>query len=168
MMIAYKRQQGIVLVVSLVILVLVTLLSVSSMKNTVLQEKMTGNYKERNSAFQAAEAGLRGGENYLLTTSVLPIFDSSTAGLYQPTSSGNARWDLVNWLNVGEVVSYTGTLTDIATTPKYILEEIPPVPSPGGSKETGVAQENKYYRVTSQAVGNTNNAVVILQSTYKR
>ncbi len=163
-----KNQQGIVLVVSLIILILVTLISVSSMKNTVLEEKMAGNYKDRNSAFQASEAALRGGEDYLFTTSVLPTFDGTTAGLYQPTSSTEARWETVDWDNTGEVATYSGSLLNINSAPLYIIEELPPIPVPDSSLETGVAQENKYYRVTSKAVGGTNSAAVTLQSTYKR
>jgi Tfp pilus assembly protein PilX len=50
----------------------------------------------------------------------------------------------------------------------YIIEELPSVPAPESSLETGVAQENKYFRITTKAVGDTQNAAVTLQSTYKR
>lgn len=164
----YQKQKGVVLIVSLVLLVLVTLISVSSMKNTILEEKMAGNFKDRNSAFQAAEAALRDGENYLFITTILPLFNASTVGLYQPTSAGEARWDVVTWTDSTQVRTYSSSLADIKTAPKYIIEELPPVPVEGSSLEAGVAQENKYYRITSQATGNTDQAKVWLQSTYKR
>jgi hypothetical protein len=47
-----KQQKGVVLIVSLILLVLVTLISVSSMKNTVLEEKMAGNYKDKTLHFR--------------------------------------------------------------------------------------------------------------------
>jgi len=162
-----KKQNGIALVVSLIMLLLMTLLAVSSMKSTVLEEKMAGNYKDRITAFQAGEAALRAGENYLRTTMVLPIFDGTTAGLYQPTTAGDARWELVNWANIGEVAAYIG-LSEVAVQPNYIIEELQPVAEPGGSLEAGTALENRFYRVTGQAVGGTETALVILQSTYKR
>jgi type IV pilus assembly protein PilX len=164
-----KQQKGVVLIVSLILLVLVTLISVSSMKNTVLEEKMAGNYKDKNSAFQAGEAALREGESYLFNTVTLPFFDGTTAGLYQPTTTGAARWDSVNWDSTsGEVISYSGNLSNVASSPMYIIEELPSVPAPESSLETGVAQENKYFRITTKAVGDTQNAAVTLQSTYKR
>lgn len=163
-----NNQKGVVLIVSLILLVLVTLLSVSSMKNTVLEEKMAGNFKDRNSAFQAAEAALRGGENYLFTTAILPLFNASTAGLYQPTSAGDARWEIVTWTDSSQIRTYSNSLSDIKTAPKYIIEELPPVAIEGSSLEAGVAQESKYYRITSQGTGNTDRAEVWLQSTYKR
>jgi type IV pilus assembly protein PilX len=167
-----QKQQGIVLVVSLILLILITILSVSSMKNTVLEEKMAGNYKERNSAFQAAEAALRDAESYLFTTTILPSFDNSTSantlGLYQPASSSEARWESVDWTSSSQVRTFSGALSNITTSPKYIIEELPPTPVPKSSIETGVAQENNYFRITSQAVGTAGTARVMLQSTYKR
>jgi type IV pilus assembly protein PilX len=163
-----KKQRGIALVVSLIMLLLMTLLSVSSMKSTLLEEKMAGNYKSRNTAFQSAEAGLRAGETYLATTTILPLFNGTTAGLYQPTLSGNSRWNSVDWANAAEVVAYVGTLSDVAANPNYIIEELEPVAEGGGSLEVGTALENRFYRITTEAVGNTDNAVVMLQGTYKR
>ena len=155
------------LIVSLIMLLLMTLLTVSSMRTTILEEKIAGNYKDRNTAFQASEAGLRAGENYLRTTMVLPVFDGSTIGLYQPTSTGAARWDIIAWSSASEAMAYTG-LSDVASQPKYIIEELQPIADAGGSLEVGTALENRFYRVTSQAVGGTETASVRLQSTYKR
>lgn len=170
MLISNKNmQQGVALVVSLVMLLVMSLLAVSSMNTTVLEEKMAGNYKDRNMAFQAAEAGLRAGESFLRTTTVLPVFDGSIAGLYQPTSSGLPRWDTVTWSAAGQVKTYpASTLSDISSPPVYIIEELAPIKDAGGSVEAGVALDRRYYRITSRAVGGTDTAVVMLQSTYKR
>ena len=163
-----SKQNGVALVVSLIMLLLMTLLAVSSMDSTILEEKMSGNYKNRNTAFQAAEAGLRAGETYLATTVVLPIFDGTATGLYQPTPTGNSRWNIVDWTNNAQVTLYVGALSGVPANPKYIIEELAPIVDSGGSKEVGTALENRYYRITSQAEGNTSDAVVMLQSTYKR
>ncbi|MEZ5665655.1 MAG: PilX N-terminal domain-containing pilus assembly protein [Burkholderiaceae bacterium] len=50
------------LVIGLIILVVLTLLGVQGMRTNVAQERMAGNMRERNLAFQAAEAALRAGE----------------------------------------------------------------------------------------------------------
>jgi len=169
-----NKQQGLALVVSLIMLLIMTLLAVNSMQTTLLEEKMAGNYKDRNMAFQSGEAGLRAGEDYLRDTAALPIFDGVTAGLYQPTITGTARWNLVDWDQTGQVRAYVGSLDTadstklLADLPNYIIEEMQPVPSKGGSLEVGTALENRYYRVTSQAVGGTASSVVMLQTTYKR
>jgi type IV pilus assembly protein PilX len=164
-----NSQQGVALIVSLVMLLIMTLLAVSSMNTTILEEKMAGNYKDRNMAFQASEAGLRAGETYLRTTPILPPFDGTTAGLYQPTSSGLPKWQVVNWAASGQYRSYTANLlSNISSPPNYIIEELQPVNESGGSLEAGVALESRFYRITSNAVGGTDTAIVMLQSTYKR
>ena len=58
-----QKQQGMVLLVSLVFLLLLTLLGISSMQNATLQEKMAGSVNLRNVSFQMAEAALRLGES---------------------------------------------------------------------------------------------------------
>lgn len=53
------RQSGAALVVGLVLLVVITLVGVGAMQTTTLQEKMAGNLRDSNLAFQASEAALR-------------------------------------------------------------------------------------------------------------
>lgn len=68
------RQQGMVLLVALVMLLLITMIGISSMQNATMQEKMTASVQIRTTTFQSAEAALRVGENavaastYSLTT----------------------------------------------------------------------------------------------------
>ncbi len=57
-----KQQNGVALVVSLILLIVITLLGLSSIRTIVLEEKMASNTYDRSLAFQAAEAGLRAGE----------------------------------------------------------------------------------------------------------
>jgi type IV pilus assembly protein PilX len=56
------NQSGAVLIVSLIMLLLLTLIGASSMQTTSLEEKMAGNLRDRNLAFQAAESALRDAE----------------------------------------------------------------------------------------------------------
>ncbi len=61
-----NTQQGSVLIVSLIFLVVLTLLGIASVRSTSIQERMAFNTREQNLAFQAAEAALRDGELWLL------------------------------------------------------------------------------------------------------
>ena len=76
---AHLHQEGAVLVVGLIILVLLTLLGVQAMRGNVSQERMAFNMRERNVAFQAAEAALRVGEN-------MGPFDGSGVDLVDATN----------------------------------------------------------------------------------
>ncbi len=56
------QQSGAVLIVSLIMLLLLTLIGASSIQTTTLEEKMAGNIRDRNIAFQAAESAIRDAE----------------------------------------------------------------------------------------------------------
>ncbi|MEX0914949.1 MAG: PilX N-terminal domain-containing pilus assembly protein [Wenzhouxiangellaceae bacterium] len=55
-----SRQNGAALFISLMFLILLTLLGLSAANVGILQERMSGNVRESNIAFQTAEAALRG------------------------------------------------------------------------------------------------------------
>ena len=56
------RQTGATLAISLVLLTIATLVGIVAMQGTTLQEKMAGNLRDSNLAFQAAESALAAGE----------------------------------------------------------------------------------------------------------
>lgn len=53
------RQRGVALVTSLMILLILTILGVTAMRTSTLQEKMSANIQESTRAFQVAESGLK-------------------------------------------------------------------------------------------------------------
>jgi type IV pilus assembly protein PilX len=53
------REQGAVLIVSLIFLVILTMLGVTAMTGTTMEERIAGNTRDQGLAFQAAEAALR-------------------------------------------------------------------------------------------------------------
>lgn len=59
---SFRHEHGAVLLVSLVMLLLLTLIGLAGMRMVQLEERMAGNLRDRQTAFQAAEAALRAGE----------------------------------------------------------------------------------------------------------
>lgn len=55
----FQRQQGAVLIISLMLLIVLTMLGISALDSTKLETKMAANTAERNRALQIAEIGLR-------------------------------------------------------------------------------------------------------------
>lgn len=165
-------QQGSALVIALIFLLLLTLIGVTAMQTTTLQERMAGNVRDRSLAFQAAEAALREAEDFL-GQAALPQF-SNVNGLLQPQDHAGrqATWDSHGWDTNSR--QYTGSLEDengnalTAEPPRYVIEELPPVQAPGESVRFGALPEVGVYRVTARGVGGTVDAVVILQTTFRR
>ncbi len=54
-----RPADGLALILALIFLLVLTILGVGAMQNTLLQERMAGNYAERNQAFQMAELAVR-------------------------------------------------------------------------------------------------------------
>ena len=91
-----SRQSGAVLVVSLVILLVVTMLAISSMQSSSLEERMAGNTNDRNLAFQSTESALREAEVFVEGISSLGNFTGS-AGLFGRTDAEPSYADAATW-----------------------------------------------------------------------
>lgn len=79
------QQKGAVLIVALIMLLLLTVIGLSSMRGTSLQENMAGNMRDSNLALQASEAALRKGEE-----EVIDMFTEGTLAVLETTNiTGN-------------------------------------------------------------------------------
>lgn len=156
-------QRGAVLIISLIILLVMTVLGMTAMQSTVMEEKMAGSLRDKSLAFQAAESALRHAET-ILSGVTLPTF-ANTNGLY--TQNMSTDWLDIDWSSASATASYTGgSLHGIASAPTYIIKEINVASS--GSLEGGTASSVEYYRITARGVGGDSNAVAMVQSIYKR
>ncbi len=161
-------QRGAALIVALVLLLVVTVLGVTSMRTTTLQERMAGNLRDNHLAFQAAEAALRDGEE-LLQGATVPAFDGSGGLLPRQSGAGSAEyWNAHAWLTNSRVASRLDGADMTAAPARYVIEELPPITGEGDSLRFGPLPEVGFYRVTAMGVGGTTDAVVILQTIYRR
>tara|TARA_R110001592_G_scaffold52511_7_gene160664 strand:+ start:2336 stop:2956 length:621 start_codon:yes stop_codon:yes gene_type:complete len=103
-------QQGSALIISLVMLLLLTMVGVTGMNMTSLEERMSGNYRDHEMAFQAAEAALVEAENFIESTDLTTndFYTSpacSTTNCFKADCSGGS----VNGTSGG--LCFTGTFT---------------------------------------------------------
>jgi len=165
-------QKGAALAISLIMLLLLTIIGVTAMQSTTMQERMAGNSRERNNAFQIAEAALRVAETYLVNNLNPTFVDSSTTdsanGLYFENTTASNAWYLTQTSNNAKAATRnTGDDTIYGdATYGYVIEELEPVTSEDLSANAPVT--NQHYRITARGTGPAGTAVVLLQSTYKR
>jgi type IV pilus assembly protein PilX len=169
-------QSGAALVVSLLILLVMTLIGISSMQTTTMQEKMSSNLREHEQAFEAAESALRAAEQYIENNvSLTATFDSNGSdGLYD-TDGVQDRWRNLLWdgSDSREDTSHNGTY-DAAANPRYIIEYY-------GSAQTEVDKYNlsgygsgagggdlELFRITARGTGANSASPVYLQSYYSK
>lgn len=176
------RQRGVALVLALVFLVLLTIIGITALNTTSLEEKMANNVKDRNLAFQSAESALTLAEYWLYTQIGKPVFPSNSSGLYSPvTSDTNAtpNWETSGIWDGSNVVTYpntpsatgSGTLGKVNTQPKYIIEDMGETAETSGSLVMSSGYKGKgttVLRITARGSGGTDAAVVMVQSAYAR
>lgn len=139
-----------------------------------MQEMISGNLRDQDLAFQAAEAALHDAENFLSTITTLALFNNA-GGLY---TTGNAPNVFTAWPN--DAPSYSGTafgaINEVTTAPEYIIEIRAQVPESVNSSLNlsggyGVASGTGdvfIFKIHARGTGVSNNAQVILRSNFAR
>lgn len=178
-------QSGIALITGLIFLVLLTIIGVTAMQTTMLEERMAGNLRDENLAFQAAEAALRAGESYLQGATLvlslpLKIRQVCINQRCLRLRSGGRHWTSGPRLARGPIPARCRGVT---TPPRYIIEDLSfrtqctqpgfcqniPLPkTPGGSQKFGAVQDVGLYRITARGTGGSNDTAIVLQSYFRR
>ena len=166
-----KNQRGIVLAISLIVLLLITILAVSGMRSTIMEERMASNSRNSNLAFQRAETALRAGEMALdSAANEVPTAKSGVNGEANNIGAGpipcvvslnSLDFHIAAVWNGSGACTYDSAGTLDANKHKYFIEYfygIKPVTS-----IIGVC----FYRITARGYGDNQNSYSTLQSTYK-
>ena len=175
-----QRQRGISLVVVLLFLVIMMGLGTTAIRTATIEEKLSGNERDQQIAFEAAEAALRDGERYARTAlSAGSGFNAACAnGLCLPSVSATPQWDAVDWTGVvpRDYGSLTGAGTypdgTVSRTPRYIVELLPDM-APGTGNSIGLGTRSRVgagtpFRITAMGWGQRASTQVMLQSVYVR
>ena len=165
------EQSGSALVVGMIFLLVMTMLGVTAMQTTSLEERMAGNMRDRGIAMQAAEMALRAGDADAVEAPV------AGAGLFDylatpaPDESSAANWITANVRAWTSGLKKTSTNSDphaafpgVATDPEYWIERRPNR-TEGGSLEGGIAPPVQVFDITARSTGATGNTTVVLRST---
>ncbi len=174
-----ESQQGVALVVALILLVVITLVGLAAVSGTIMQNKMASNQYDRQIAFQSAESTLREASGWLADNPDDPAIRDCTTDdnpcLTDPFTDPN---------KVADAVRTATAVNSLATSsPQYVVEK---VAVGGGGAGTGCSSANakqrgadingacldtvepaSYYRITARSGDPTNvgsRAIVTLQS----
>jgi type IV pilus assembly protein PilX len=175
----HKNQSGVVLIIGLIILLLLTLIAITVMRVTALEERMAGNMLNQNIAFQSAESALREAEAYIAAQAVIegsafrsfkltngpfqntgdPICASGLCGPTTPPQS-----DIIATLSAENMMTAGTTITSIYAEPRFIIEYIRSDPR----DDLGANIYSVVFRITARAQGEDPNSFAVLQSTYRQ
>ena len=179
-----SNQRGLSLVTTLLFMVAALVLGVSVMGVNVMQERMLGNAKDRDLAFQVAEAALRDAEldiamNITAGSAFSPV---CAAGLCIPPTQRAVVSPLpvhqqagFSWAPADGMVRRYGQFTalppilGVISPPVYVVENLGVlglVPGDGGLDLLGTPRAA--FRITARAYGARAETVVMLQSIFFR
>lgn len=178
-----RRQRGLALIVSLILLIVVTMLGIAGMQNTSLQERMSSNLYDRSLAMQATEAALRAAEFAITANADIGLDCTPTSANLCPTVPDNTfngtdnSWTLVlppfdvnDGVTAGaaqyhiEIMGDGTTEDEIGQSSSYNCKQY------GGSCGTPTV---RHYRITARShdpttAGIGNRSLVVLQTTVRR
>ncbi|MCD9086516.1 PilX N-terminal domain-containing pilus assembly protein [Stenotrophomonas sp. SY1] len=158
---APDRQQGMTLIVVLVLLIILSILGVAILRSTSMQERMSANMRDRSLAFQGAESAMRYAQEQVLAADVVwegkvPVAADCTGSGICPTGATAV------WMSLP-----TGSYdTRLAEAPQYWIEYLGIAPGYKGSCDLMPPSpdcESPMFRITarSQSLGRAN---VVLQA----
>ena len=179
------HQTGAALITGLIFLVVLTMIGVTAARMSTLEERMSGNMRDRSIAMQAAEMALRDAERDIrnaVTASARNISGISdfVADCGESTAvttddglcyNGGAGYGTPIWTTADMTAEpsvqygqFTGAadIVGVDRQPRYIIEGIEK-PLPGDDAGTNYY----YYRITVRAEGANRNTVVWLQEVYR-
>lgn len=183
---ARKAQRGVALVVALILLLVITLVGLAAVSGTIMQQKMTSNFYDRQVAFQATEWALRQGE---IAAQALPASTSATfvpASPVRNCSDNSGNHCLANpFTDSNPSPAFTPTTAStgslgagvLATMqPQYVIEYMGYFQAPPDTVKslTGATTPHYsgFYRITARsgnpaAAQNRDRASVTLQSVFR-
>ena len=176
-----RGQRGIALVVALILLVVITLVGLAAVRGTLMQQKMTSNFYDRQIAFQLAEAALRQGE--------MAVQASASPSAFYDCSPGGGNFCLPDPLTdtnvpAADLVTVPAASFDPGALaighPQYVVEYLGNFALPksnvtqlsncSGYAPCGQTVTADFYRITARsgAADVQDRASVVLQSVYQK
>ncbi len=170
---SFRKQAGVTLIFSLVILVSLTMIGITSIQITRTELSMAGNQRESSLMFQAAEMGLNSAEEFIGDSDTNADFDNAPIGLYtvdgdDATYVGPDYFNDSDW-NAKSQEAGIGVYS--SAKPRFIVEYM------GDRKQNPLAdiaiggygsgppgKTVSIYRSTSRGVGLTGNSFRYVQS----
>ena len=170
-------EKGIVLVSAMLILVVLTILSVSMFRNYGLQERIAGNTREKQRAFNVAQSALQYGEWWLAqgnggagsactslldanattpTTQICSNAMTSAQTAAVPWKSASAADFGVAYVPPNLTVASPGQVDAYSSAPRFYI-------TPLGLDPSGKLQ---LYQVSAMGYGGNSTAVTVVQSVY--
>jgi len=169
-----KKQSGAVLIISLIILLIMTILVLSGIQSTLMQQKMTSAIRDTHISLEIAESGLLDAEKMIENLTSIAVF-TGTGGLY---SENNGPEDVFSddiWTD-NLTISATTKITDAGLVSRYFVEylgllnldeDLSTLNQTGYGETTGGGDIHG-FKIVSRSVGRDGNTEKIVIGYYAK
>jgi type IV pilus assembly protein PilX len=167
------NQRGAILITALMLLLIMTILGITAVTTSTLQEKMAGNMRDQYMAQEAGDAILRAAENWIFKQTSKPtpscsptsserVWDPGCPDILAIETQSDGWWtsngfDSPSALNASDM--------NVSQAPRYVDAYLQRVPL---CLDCNPKIYRYYYRTNGWSVGFTSNAPGLLQSTFSR
>jgi type IV pilus assembly protein PilX len=184
----FKSQRGAALIIAMILLLIMSLLAATSLRGTLMQERMSSNTYDHDLAFQSAEAGLRMGERLAENwatgggSDLQGCQNPNTRGFYRstnPVACPQDLWEIAEpgatgsfWYDTEKDGSSSGSDAivfgeeKLSLAPYYIVELIAENAPCQINDPDNMSTQCKRFRVTASSRAGEGRARVVLQSIY--
>lgn len=181
----WQHEEGAVLVLGMLTLVLLTIIGVAATNTGTLESEISGNEKTYKQAFYAAELALVSGESVVeALANRSELNEGSTPGRYAPGSLGfdhtafqlgkkgatPAQWQALHWDNTDSaaLLNLPSGLNKLGAAPRYTIEQREFKSDSLGRGITYGEAGIYYFNVAALGTGGSTAANVILETIYAR
>ncbi|QRX84259.1 PilX N-terminal domain-containing pilus assembly protein [Glaciimonas sp. PAMC28666] len=164
---------GLALPMTLIFLLVMTMIGLAAMRNVSLEEKIAGNLRSRQRAFEGAEQGLRYCEMLVGKLSKSPADFPPQLAMGPVMDENNQEknhWEIAqNWRDNAvsialppRFIANNGPIDSVSESPRCMIEKMALV----GDDEFQLNPADRLlaYRITARGAGANSNVAVILQS----
>ena len=183
----HARQRGAALITSLLLLLVLTVIGITVMQVSRMQERMSGNARDLNMAFESAEAALRNGEELIRVQTSQPVPCTASPckfwhqGMFMSTTTfvPGPLGDVANLSSAWWATNATAFKDDAgnnmpaapagpAQNPQYVIEDVGFVSTSGPEVGLDPPVGREFYQVSARSTGSSGLSDVLVQSTYAR
>ncbi|WP_416885186.1 pilus assembly PilX family protein [Marinospirillum sp.] len=107
-----NNQKGAVLIFALIFMLIMSVVGLSSIQSTTVQERLSANTHDRNLAFQGAEAALRVAENAILANGNIGTQNVSLSAV-----------EAVDWAGWSNATSINIANSPLAAQPRFVIHD---------------------------------------------
>ena len=149
-----KKQQGTILIVSLLLMFALTALGIASMKSSMIGDKITGSILDKELAKLAAKSAMNEAKDYMNNTASACDTTCTSAPcstIWAASLSGTPRIENQSWWDTNSR-TYSGTIANVSASPQFVIENI--------AAANSIIQ---YYKITARGVGISSSTTSVIE-----